>query len=358
MDPKEQVIDLQLTSYGKYLLSIGKLNPVFYAFFDDDIIYDNSYGGVTTEGQSQVEPRIQEETPRFSTQVAYSGRDLEIFSKNPNVVNDLVIGSNFLSKDSTFEEAVEQGRIKVQDQPEHSEILQQPLGRSNPAKTFAPSWDVGFLKAQLSSSLDHLEVSGSRGVKNLMIPQLDCNIQYEVERNTKRYNLKNKPQLVQLSEKNNPPEEDIFDPPTEGFLNIGGGTVSIEQDFIMLRVEEENTFFELQNFDVELFKVDTINSKDILTPLKFYKDFEDFSEDAINDSIDDLSAEYYFDILTDAEIPADVACPLIQNDTPKQIFQSKIFDCEDVILTDPEGFLEGVPENLYNDEDDTKDFCE
>ena len=40
LDPKEDVIDLKLTSYGKYLLSIGKLNPTFYAFFDDDVIYD------------------------------------------------------------------------------------------------------------------------------------------------------------------------------------------------------------------------------------------------------------------------------------------------------------------------------
>ena len=42
LDPKEQVIDLKLTSYGKYLLAIGKLKPTFYAFFDDglDIQYE------------------------------------------------------------------------------------------------------------------------------------------------------------------------------------------------------------------------------------------------------------------------------------------------------------------------------
>ena len=82
LDPKEQVIDLKLTSYGKYLLSIGKLNPVFYAFYDDDVVYDANYAGVSTEAQSEIEPRIQEETPRFSTQTVYSGRELEIFSKN------------------------------------------------------------------------------------------------------------------------------------------------------------------------------------------------------------------------------------------------------------------------------------
>ena len=364
MDPKEQVIDLKLTSYGKYLLSIGKLKPTFYAFFDDDVIYDSSYAGVTTEGQSAIEPRIQEQTPRFSTQVAYSGRDLEIFSKNPNVVNDLVIGSNFASKDSIYEMAAEQGLIKMQDQPERTEILQQPLGRSNPAKEFAPAWDVGFLKAQLESSIDHFEISKPKGTKIIQIPQLDCNIQYEVNRNSKKYNLKNKPELVLLNDPSNDIEEDIFDPPTEGFLFVGDGTVSVEKDFIMLRIEEANTFFELENFDVELFKIDTIigrsasETKEVLTPLKFYKDFEDFAEDSIADSVDNTSADYYFDILADSEIPSDIACPLVQNDTPKQIFRSKIFDCEDVILTERDGFLEGIPVDLYNDEDDTKDFCE
>ena len=53
LDPKEQVIDLKLTSYGKYLLSIGKLNPVFYAFYDDDVVYDANYAGVSTEAQSK-----------------------------------------------------------------------------------------------------------------------------------------------------------------------------------------------------------------------------------------------------------------------------------------------------------------
>ena len=358
MDPKEQVIDLQLTSYGKYLLSIGKLNPTFYAFFDDDIIYDSAYAGVTTEAQSEIEPRIQEQTPRFSRQTAYSGRDLEIFSKNPNIVNDLVIGSNFSSPDSIYETAVEEGRIKVQNQPEQTEILQHPLARSNSVKPFAPAWEVGFLKAELTSSLDHLAVTGSKGVKNLMIPQLGCDLEYGIERSSKKYNLKNNPERVLLNDPSNPNAIDVFDPPTERFLFVGGGTVSIKQDFIMLRIEESNTFFERDNFDIEIFKVDTINSKEVLTPLKFYKDFESFSEDAISDSIANTSAEYYFDILTDQAIPADVACPLIQNDAPKQVFHSKIFDCEDIILTEPDGFLQGVPADLYNDVDDTKDFCE
>ena len=35
---KEDVLSVELTEYGEYLLAIGKLNPTYYAFFDDDII--------------------------------------------------------------------------------------------------------------------------------------------------------------------------------------------------------------------------------------------------------------------------------------------------------------------------------
>jgi len=32
---KEEVLDVQLTEYGKYLLSQGRMKPAFYAFYDD-----------------------------------------------------------------------------------------------------------------------------------------------------------------------------------------------------------------------------------------------------------------------------------------------------------------------------------
>ena len=45
LDKKEQVYDLKLTSYGRYLLSVGTFKPVYYAFFDDNVIYDIAYAG-------------------------------------------------------------------------------------------------------------------------------------------------------------------------------------------------------------------------------------------------------------------------------------------------------------------------
>ena len=44
-DKKQDVLKIELTPYGRSLLSNGKLMPKYYAFFDDDIVYD-----ITTTG--------------------------------------------------------------------------------------------------------------------------------------------------------------------------------------------------------------------------------------------------------------------------------------------------------------------
>ena len=61
LDKKEQVIDFQLTPYGKHRLSVGQLKPAYYAFFDTGITYDSEYAGFT-EVQTKIHERIKTET--------------------------------------------------------------------------------------------------------------------------------------------------------------------------------------------------------------------------------------------------------------------------------------------------------
>ena len=42
-DSKEEVLDVQLTPYGKHLLSKGLFKPAYYSFHDDGVIYDNRF---------------------------------------------------------------------------------------------------------------------------------------------------------------------------------------------------------------------------------------------------------------------------------------------------------------------------
>ncbi len=61
LNKKEQAIDFQLTPYGKYKLSIGGLEPAYYSFFDNGVIYDSQYAGFT-EKQNEIHTRIKQET--------------------------------------------------------------------------------------------------------------------------------------------------------------------------------------------------------------------------------------------------------------------------------------------------------
>jgi hypothetical protein len=44
-DKKEDVIEVQLTQYGKLLLAKGKFRPMYYAFYDDAVMYESQRGG-------------------------------------------------------------------------------------------------------------------------------------------------------------------------------------------------------------------------------------------------------------------------------------------------------------------------
>ena len=335
LDPKERVIDLQLTSYGKYLLSIGTLDPVYYAFFDDDIIYDGEYANIS-EKQSEIEPRIQENTPRFSVQTVFSGRELEIFNKNPNIVNDLIIGS-----DIEDEEKIEQGLIKVQDGPEHNRVLQQPLGRSNPFYKYSPAWNAQFLKQPLSASTDYWTISGSQGIEYKNIPQLNADIRYKVHRPSATSNFIGG---ENIGNKGFALAEGDLDSLNEVSFSDGSG-VSIENDAIIIQIEESNTFFENENFDLEFFEVMTINGKEHLTPLKYNE--AGYEMDLFENN---HSLQNYMIVRIDGEIYSEDICPYILEDTTKDVFTSTIFDC---------GLeVENTIFDTYNDVDDTKDICE
>ena len=67
---KTEVMKVELTPLGRYKLSIGRLKPHHYRFFDNNVVYDSEAIGVT-EDQNDADPRIRENTP--------------ILKQNPNI---------------------------------------------------------------------------------------------------------------------------------------------------------------------------------------------------------------------------------------------------------------------------------
>ena len=67
---KTDVMNIELTPYGRYLLSIGKLMPKYYEFTDEDVLYDNAAAVKNVEAyqiQEEVHERIVNETPRIKS---------------------------------------------------------------------------------------------------------------------------------------------------------------------------------------------------------------------------------------------------------------------------------------------------
>jgi hypothetical protein len=96
---KEEVIEIELTQYGKKILSEGVFDPKFYSFFDEDIIYDSNCFSAPEE-QNYTQTRILQETPylkvqtKFSSSV-YSGkfgeRENNLLGASLNNVDDSIV---------------------------------------------------------------------------------------------------------------------------------------------------------------------------------------------------------------------------------------------------------------------------
>jgi hypothetical protein len=111
-DSKQEVINIELTQLGKELFSKGQFEPKYYAFFDDDIIYDSQYCGIN-ETQNDTETRILEQSVYSKPIYNFSDREKNIKALNTKVQ------ANFDYKKS--------------------------LGTIDSTNNYAPSWDIEVL---------------------------------------------------------------------------------------------------------------------------------------------------------------------------------------------------------------------
>tara|TARA_R100001086_G_scaffold249563_1_gene189738 strand:- start:482 stop:1555 length:1074 start_codon:yes stop_codon:yes gene_type:complete len=353
-DPKEEVIDLKLTPYGEHLLSIGKLEPAFYAFFDNDIIYDDKFASVTTENQSDIESRIQEKTPRMHTQTSFSSREKDFTDfvdqewKVQALYNRKLKTGEVLDETDIALEKIALKRLKPRAE-KIKDIYLQPLGKFKSKSQNSPAWNVSFLKTPMDGeeSTDYLLISSSAGSNHINIPQLECNLKYKFQRNSAAYNDKVYNDVTTFSGDADPTFHRAAS--EKSILYKDGSTINLVEDSIIIRVEESNTDFQPDNFDVELFLVDEISNKvgdeeEFLIPLAFQQPSDNIGKVA-------YSVSNYFNLLVDEEILEEDICPLIKRDTVKHIFETKIFDCEQYAA-------EGIPQNFYIDVDDTEDVCD
>ena len=323
---KEQVIDLQLTQYGKHLLSVGKLKPVYYAFFDDNILYDITYADGSEE-QNDIEPRIQENTPQIMTQHVFSGLETS-FKRFYDKQFDLGTHAAFV-KDRGDPNTNEMNRIQIPPTEEKLFSLTQLLGTTQVYNDRAPSWDIAMLETEISSSS---EVLGG-DYQNQHIPQLEINAVH----------------TWRLSDIKNPSPGDInlvgndyssliqADELNQG-LTSDGKFYIITPEFVLAQVLEENNDFQTENFDIEVFKYSPGGE---LTPLSFKAKEDNINSQGVleipkekpfaNTSVDDTYVEYYFDILVDGEIGEKTICKSIGKLKSRGFLRDKELNCQEFI---------------------------
>ena len=198
LNGKEEVIDIQITSYGRHLISKGKFKPEYYSFFDDGILYDNEYAGIT-EAQNDIQNRIKNDTPRLQAQSNYAGCETKVkklaenfeFEKISTSYKVETRRSDFMlffarsmgrTISDTFLKTVKYEYTQIT--PKTNQIspiiqtdadkfysLKYPIGTSDFTTKNEPSWNVSVLNSTISSSSNHL----SGAFINEKIPQLNLN---------------------------------------------------------------------------------------------------------------------------------------------------------------------------------------
>lgn len=289
-DQKQEVIDIELTPYGRSLLSKGKWKPVYYAFFDDDIIYDGRYTNIQETNAEAVE-RIKN-IPRLKSHYTFTG----------------------------IEEQVEKYLESIKQNKQFLESLQQParadkhlyfnsrLGTSILGDKSLPALKIQVLNGEIQNTTIFQSVEKP----NLKLPSIELKeINYTI----------NSTKLQNNSEQLNPLTIPIVFP--------DNSAIEIVEDFLLLEINEENVEDQIKNFEIEMYAVelDSITNEESYIPIYFDQKFETYKNGILLDSpnlskeeqdyleqqktLDSFRAENYFNISIDNEIDKNLICKLI-----------------------------------------------
>ena len=290
---KEDVLEFELTEYGKRLLEQGVMKPAYYAFFDDDILYDSAAGGFS-ENQNDAARRIKYETPSLRVQANTTGAETR--------VNEFLLNVTGGANEDIFASTISENSVSFvnafQSAPHFSQkyfLGADPIGSSDLKTEYAPAWHINCLAAEISSSQDYLTVdlnNTNTGLANgivRQIPQLNITLDYKTFLAKSTFIEDNSVQnIVQLT-------SDHFD---------GNVELYVQENFLVLDVREKNAEFMKENVDIEVFELGPTSATtagDQLVPLEFMR------EDNALEIPGDNKVEHYMNILVDGNIPAHIA---------------------------------------------------
>lgn len=287
---KEELLEVQLTEYGKYLLSLGKLDPVYYTFYDDEILYDSQFAGTTNELQNAVDRRIRYETPNLKVIPTRTGAETRV-ARFVDAVSGALGGDNSDPADNV--EAFQQQAFI-----EKVNFSSYPIGTGLMTTDKTAAWSVSAFKNTIDSFQPYIVTNPSSSFADInngvitRIPQLNIDINYQT------YFQKGEKSAAAISDYLlGGPETDIY--------------LSVYKDYLVLEILEGNTNFIKENFEVEvLFETELSGAggpqPTTLEQMAFYKEVTTSPRPLGNSDTNIGNVEYYFNVYLDEEIPSDI----------------------------------------------------
>lgn len=301
---KEDVIDIELTPYGKHLLSKGQFNPVYYEFYDDDIIYDGLYAGIE-EIQGEIQTRIQE-TPKLKTQYTFE----------------------------SAEERMREFKERIRKQPGTEPLLEKrknfsfsslPLANTSGNSKTASSLVISLLKSEIEKH----ELLDSKGlpktIKQIFLKPVKTEVQ--IRKIGKYETLK----------------ADISSLQKEVIIGEQRALVTKNDDYILLDIQEFEVDYRNDNFEVHLYElVEQEDGQITEKQINFRKEYSNVIDGILYETNErpaqDVQqtkdfAEYYFSFLKDKEIPSNILCKHLSKE---QIAKLNTVDGFNIECVDPQ----------------------
>ena len=296
LNKKEQVFDIQLTPYGKHKLSAGTFKPTYYAFFDDNIIYDIEYAQ-GSESQHDTHKRIKQETQYLESQTLFR---------------------------QVLSGAVAKGGILQETVYEQEQNLLTSDGFIGDAKLLAETTDVAPAW-KFITMVNNITSSALEDTKNnSKVPQINITASYILHSRD--------PQDVNLR------EDGIRQINSRTSTFADGRLIELEMNDPLFYVEELNTELLTENFDIEVFQVIRGDADDDFRQLFFRSKFPQVVDGMLvssqpitsTETLTTGSVEYYFSIEADSSVDPKMACKYVNQFNSENYLIDLDFDCSDV----------------------------
>jgi len=317
LNKKEQVIDLKLTTYGHYLMSLGTFKPAYYAFFDNNIIYDGACANIS-ESQNDIFNRIKYNTPYVEGQTLFVDLEERKTNAQPEV--------NFFDLDITpTKEKVRPNAFRYDKAIGDAHLNGRELDLD-------AAWKIVLLNGQIVSVRDR------DALNKINVPQVDIELYYKKTITAGGMDLDASEVLSVI---------DI----TDSFVDENA--IGLKADDAVIYVDEMNTDILNQNFDIEIFEIvpssfvnDEGNIQEGTSSFmrKYYqKDIPQIVDgmmmmprkiENVYEQLPSSSVEYYFDLYTDVDVDRKIACENINRYNKQSYYIDLDLDCEGI--EDPE----------------------